>query len=223
MYFLNSCHAAKRKKELSTSHRQAVIKLIEKKNKDKRFIKNWRPISLLNVDYKIISKARASRLKQVLPNLISPQQTAYIENRFIGENGRLIADIIEITDALNKEGFLVTMDIEKDFDSLDHSFVISVLRKFGFGNNFVSWIETFISKQESCIISGGNTTYYFHLKRGARHGDPILAYIFILTLEILSFLVKNNKDSKVLNISDQLFLYTAYADDKRFFLKTRNQ
>ena len=138
MYFLNSCHAAKRKKELSTSHRQAVIKLIEKKNKDKRFIKNWRPISLLNVDYKIISKARASRLKQVLPNLISPQQTAYIENRFIGENGRLIADIIEITDALNKEGFLVTMDIEKDFDSLDHSFVISVLRKFGFGNNFVS-------------------------------------------------------------------------------------
>ena len=138
MYFLNSCHAAKRKKELSTSHRQAVIKLIEKKNKDKRFIKNWRPISLLNVDYKIISKAHASRLKQVLPNLISPQQTAYIKNRFIGENGRLIADIIEITDALNKEGFLVTMDIEKDFDSLDHSFVISVLRKFGFGNNFVS-------------------------------------------------------------------------------------
>ena len=138
MYFLNSCHAAKRKKELSTSHRQAVIKLIEKKNKDKRFIKNWRPISLLNVDYKIISKACASRLKQVLPNLISPQQTAYIENRFIGENGRLIADIIEITDALNKEGFLVTMDIEKDFDSLDHSFVISVLRKFGFGNSFVS-------------------------------------------------------------------------------------
>ena len=138
MNFLNSCHAAKRKKELSTSHRQAVIKLIEKKNKDKRFIKNWRPISLLNVDYKIISKARASRLKQVLPNLISLQQTAYIENRFIGENGRLIADIIEITDALNKEGFLVTMDIEKDFDSLDHSFVISVLRKFGFGNNFVS-------------------------------------------------------------------------------------
>ena len=87
-----------------------------------------------------ISKALESRLKKVLSNLILPQQTAYVENRFIGESGRLIVDIIEITDVLNKEGFLVTMDIEKASDSLDHTFVISVLKMFGFGNSFVSWI-----------------------------------------------------------------------------------
>ena len=75
MFFLNSCRTAKFKKELSTSQRQAIIKLIEKKDKDKRFIKNWRPISLLNLDYKIISKALASRVKKVPPNLISSQQT----------------------------------------------------------------------------------------------------------------------------------------------------
>ena len=101
--FLNSCCTAKFKKELSTSQRHAIIKLIEKKDKDKKFIKNWRPISLLNVDYKLISKALASRVKKVLSNLISPQQTAYVENKFIGESGRLIADIIEITDVINKE------------------------------------------------------------------------------------------------------------------------
>ena len=98
-------------------------------------MKNWRPSSLLNVDYKIISKALGSKLKKVLPNFIWPQQTAHVKNRLIGESGRLIADIIEITDILNKEGFLVTMDIEKAFDSLDHIFPISVLKKFGFGNN----------------------------------------------------------------------------------------
>ena len=70
----------------------------------------------------------ASRLKQVLPNLISPQQTTYVQNRFIDERGRLIADIIEITDILNEEGFLVTMDIEKAFNSLDYVFLISVLK-----------------------------------------------------------------------------------------------
>ena len=102
---LNSCRTAKLKKELSTSLRQAIIKLIEKKDKDKRFIKNWRPISLLNVDYKIISKALSSRAKKVLPNLISPQQTAYVENKFIGESGRLIADITEINGVINKEDF----------------------------------------------------------------------------------------------------------------------
>ena len=75
-FFVNSCRTAKFNKELSTSQRQAAIKLIEKKDKYKRLIKNWRPISLLNVDYKIISKALASRLKKVLPNLILPQQMA---------------------------------------------------------------------------------------------------------------------------------------------------
>ena len=160
--FLNSCCTAKLQKELSISQRQAVIKVIEKKDKDKGFIKNWRPFYLFNVDYKIISKALASRLKKALPNLTSPQQTEYVESRFIGESGRLIADIIEITDILNKEGFLVTMDIEKAFHSLDHTFLISVLKKFGFGNNFVNWIETLISEQDSCIINGRNTTQYFH-------------------------------------------------------------
>ena len=158
--------------------------------------------------------------KKVLPNLISPQQTSYFENRFIGENGRLIADIIEITDILNKEGFLVTIDIEKAFYSLDHTFLISVLKKFGFGNNFVNWIETLISKQESCVINGGNTTQYFHLERGARQGDPISAYIFILALEVLSFLVRNNKDIKGFNIFDNLFSYTPYEDDT-FFLENK--
>ena len=64
----------------------------------------------------------------------------------------MIVDIIETADVLNKEGFQI-MDIEKTFDSLDHFLVISVLKKFGFGNNFVSWIETLISKQESCTIN----------------------------------------------------------------------
>ena len=189
--FLNSCCKTKLKKELSISQKQAAVKLIEKKDKDKRIIKNWRPISLLNVDSKIISKALASRLKEVLPNLISPQQTTYAENIFIGESGRLIADIIEIIDVLNEEGFFVTMDIEKAFDSLDYTFVISVLKKFAFGNNFVSWIETLSWVQESCAINDGNTTQYFHLERGTCQGDPISAYIFILALEVLSFLVRN--------------------------------
>ena len=90
----NSSRTAKLKKELSTSQRQAIIKLFEKRDKDKSFIKNWRPISLLNIDYKTISRALTSSVKKVLPNLILPQQTTYVENRFIGESGRLIADII---------------------------------------------------------------------------------------------------------------------------------
>ena len=113
--------------------------------------------TIFQISYFILSKktkwhfgytdSLASRLKKVLPNLISSQQTAYVENRFIGESGRFIADIIEITDILNKEGSLVTIDIKKAFDLLNNTSVISVLKKFGFGHNFVSWIEFLISKQ----------------------------------------------------------------------------
>ena len=126
--FINSIMEAREEKKLSTSQRQAVIKLIEKKERDKQFIKNWRSISLPNFDYKTIAKALATRLKETLPKLISFQQMASVKNRFIGEGGRLISDILEIYECLNLKGYIVTVDIEKAFDSLSHFFYLLVLK-----------------------------------------------------------------------------------------------
>ena len=156
-----------------------------KKRTDKRFIKNWRPISLLNFDYKIVTKALAARLKDILPKIISSEQSAYVKNRFIGENRRLISDIIEVSHLFNIEGYIVTMNIEKAFDSLDNTFLIQVLKKYGFGKTFIRWVETISSKQESYVINGGNTTQYFILEKGTHQGDPISAYLFIMALEVL--------------------------------------
>ena len=151
---MESVNQAFHTKILSISQRQIVIKLIEKKDRDKRYIKNWRPISLLNVDTKILSKAFSNKLKTVLPTLISSQQTAYVKNRFIGESGRLISDIVEISGCFNIIGFLVTMNIEEAFDFLDHSLLISVLKKFRFRKNFITWIEVLLKDQQSCVING---------------------------------------------------------------------
>ena len=113
-------------KQLSALQKQAVIKLIEKKGRNERYIQNWRPISLLNVDIKLISKALAERLKNVLHEIISPNQNAYVKNRCIREGGRLISDLLEMSEVLNKQGFLVTIDIEKAFDSVNHHFLIAI-------------------------------------------------------------------------------------------------
>ena len=150
-------------------------------------MKSWRTISLLNVDSKIISKALSEKLKEVLLDLISSRQTAYVKNRHIRESGRLISDIIEITEIRNIKGFLVTMDIEKAFDSLDHNFLISALEKYGFGQNFILRVKILLNDQKSCVISGGEATKYFMLGRGARQGDPISLFLFTLALEILFF------------------------------------
>ena len=171
-----------------------------------------------SVDSKIISKALSEKLTEVLPDLISSQQMAYVKNRHIGESGKLISDIIEMT-KIRKIGFLVTMDIEKAFDSLDHNFLISTLEKYGFGQNFILWIKILLNDQESCVINGGKTTKYFMLGRGARQGDPISAFLFILALEILFLLIKTKPEIAGLTIFDHCYLYSAYADDTTFFLK----
>ena len=153
--FMNSLNQAKVSKKLATSQRQVVIKLLEKKDKDKRLISNWRPISLLNVDYKIISKILASRLKKVLPNLISSQQTAYVAQRCINESGRLISDLLSVTKKMKVKGYLVTINIEKAFDSLDDTFLISALETFGFGKAFIDRIKIVLNEQKSYVIIEG--------------------------------------------------------------------
>ena len=215
---LSSFKSAFVKGELSISQKQAVIKLIEKKDKDKRLIQNWRPISLLNIDLKILSKALANRIKKYLPFLISSNQTAYVEGRFIGEGGRLFSDILQVTDFLNIRGLVVTVDIQKAFDSVNQLFLITALKKFGFVKEFIKWIQILLKNQESCIINGGTTTKYFKLQKGTRQGDPISAYLFILVLEIAFIFIKENKNIKGTNIFGNIFLYSAYADDTTFFL-----
>ena len=98
------------------------------------------------------------------------------------------------------------------------TFLLSALKKFGFGENFTHWIKVLLSNQQSCIINGGYTTSYFNLEKGARRGDPISGYVFILALEVLCDLIKNNADIRGIAIFNHTFLYTAFADDLISFL-----
>ena len=99
-------------------------------------------MSLLTTDMRIISKVLSTRIKGVLPYLISSNQTAYVKNRFITESGRLILDILGKAKILALESSVVTIDIEKAFDSVNHCFLLQILQKYGFGIDFVSWIKT---------------------------------------------------------------------------------
>ena len=83
----------------------------------------------MNIDTKLISKELDERLKKVLPSLTSKNQTAYVKGRFISKGGRLFSDILEISDNLKIKGFLMTVDIEKAFDSVNHLFLITALEK----------------------------------------------------------------------------------------------
>ena len=113
--------------------------------------------------------------------LISSPQAASVKIRFIGESGRLISDITEISSRFNIKKYLVIMDIEKAFDSLEHSILISIL------------IETLLKDQQLCVINDETTTQYFNLERGTCQGDPISAYLFIPAFQILFLRKSQNK------------------------------
>ena len=166
--------------KFSITQRQGIITCIPKGDKPRHFLKNWRPITLLNVIYKIASGCIANRLKSVLPKLISSDQTGFISGRYIGENTRLIYDIMDHVDKEYIPGLLLIVDFEKAFDSISWEFIADVLDFFNFGPSIKKWISVLYNDILSAIIQSGFLSDFFSIGRGCRQGDPSSSYIFFI-------------------------------------------
>ena len=198
--------------ELSNSQKEAIITLIEKKDKDKRDLSNWRPISLSNVDVKIGSKAIAKRLENVLPNIINYNQCAYVKGRTIFDAVRTIEDVMEFSERYNLEGRMVCIDFKKAFDTVSRDFLFRTLTSFSFGPSFLRWIHTFYNNISSCVINNGFSIQPFVVERGVRQGDP-LPYLFIIVLEILCISIRNSKDNRGIKVDNEEIRLSLFADD----------
>ena len=207
----------------SVSQKQGVITCIPKEGKSKFQLKNWRPITLLNVDTKIASAALANRIKPFLGDIISETQQGFIKGRYIGECTRLIFDIMEKAEDDNLPGLLLLLDFEKAFDTLEWSFIDLALSFLGFGPIFCRWVKTLYSESQSCIINNGHCSQFFNIGRGVRQGDPLSPYLFILSLELMSAALKNNPDINGMKINDSEYLLSQYADDSCLLLEEDEQ
>ena len=205
--------------ELSNSQKQAIITLIEKKDKDRRDLANWRPISLINVDVKIGSKAIAKRLENVLPNIIHHNQSAYVKGRTISDAVRTIEDVMEFSKRYNIEGRMICIDFKKAFDTVSRDFLFRTLSAFGFGPSFTRWINTFYNNISSCVLNNGFSTSSFAVERGVRQGDPLSAHLFIIVLEILCISIRNSKDIRGIKVDNEEIKLSLFADDLTAFLK----
>ena len=139
---------------------------------------NWHPISLLNTDLKIASAVLANRLKQVLSFIIRDTQKGFMKNRFMGENTRLLYDLMHYLEENDLDGLLLLVDFEKAFDSIEWEFLIKVLKSFNFGPYICKWFQTLYAESKSCVINNGHMSNFFNLERGCRQEIPFLLIYF---------------------------------------------
>ena len=147
---------------------------------------NYRPISLLNVDLKLISHVLAQRLKKVLPKIINVNQTAYVKHRFIGFNLRQIQDIIDYADIYKIEGAIFFVDFTKAFDSLEWNFMLNTLKHFGFNESFIYWAKTSYADIQTCVMNNGWVSEMFKNTRVIR--QSILYQLCCLSCQWKSWL-----------------------------------
>ena len=210
---VDSFNASYRAGEMAPSQRRGVITLIPKEVSDLSSLANWCPTTLLNVDYKIASKVITKRLEKVLTFLINPDQTGFIKGRYIGQNIRLINDILELTKLRNIPGILLQLDFRKASDAIEWEFIQRTIALFNFWGSIQRWISIFYVSTESAVLNNGFCTNYFRLSRGVRQGCPLSPCLFILAVELLACKIRQDNEIQGINIFGKELKLSQFADD----------
>ena len=200
---------------LTESMKIGIISLIFKNKGTTADLKNWRPISLLNIDYKILTKILASRLKLISNEILNPFQSSGPKGRNILNNALNLKNIIHYIQQNNLNAALISFDNEKAFDRIEHNFIREVLEKYGFHKNFIKWFNILYSGIRSKVMVNGAFTASFDIMRSVRQGCPLSMILYVICLEPLIFKINKNQNIKSIKIPNCIYEIKSiqHADD----------
>ena len=207
---------------LSPSQRIGVLTLIPKPKPppDLVYLRNWRPITLLNVDYKIFSHVVKNRVIDALPHVISQAQTGFQSGKSTLDNLVLMCLVLEhFENNDQEEGLLLQVDFQRAFDSVGHHFLFKVLRAMGFGDYLLKLVKTAFAGCMSFININGNLSSPVYLGKGLHQGSPLSPVLFLLVAQVFTKRLELNHNIHGLAISGIDILLSLYADDTDMFLE----
>ena len=179
---------------------------------------NKRPICLLDVIYKIIAKVLVNRINKVIKKIVHGDQTGFIKGRYIGENTRLISDVIQYCETDNIDGILLAVDYRNAFDSVEHEFIWYTLESFNFGPELIAWIKVLYNGALLAICNNGYTSEWFECERGTFQGSPLSGLLFILVGEMFANRLRRDNSIQGITIHGIEVKVSMYADDTTMFL-----
>ncbi|CAL1380141.1 unnamed protein product [Linum trigynum] len=187
-------------------------------------MKQFRPISCCNIFYKCIAKVLANRLREVLPLVISQNQSAFIKGRLISDNVLLAHEMVRLYNRKSvSPRCALKVDIMKAFDSVDWDFLETVMGAMGFPSQFVKWISICLHSTKLSVSFNGGLCGYFSSKKGLRQGDPLSPYLFTISMEVLSCMLNRAYVLKTLPPHPQThriaLSHLCFADDLLIFTK----
>ncbi|KAF1315212.1 putative Pollike protein, partial [Globisporangium splendens] len=197
---------------LLPSQRKSAVVLLHKKGSRAR-PGNYRPIALVQVDVKVLSKALTYRLQQVILDLIHPDQKGFVKGRSIHHHVRFLADLQDLVTSLGEEAYALFLDFEKAFDRVNWDYMFRVLERMGFGSEFAQWIKLLYTEPQAHLLINQNIQPALHPTRGVKQGDPLSALLFILTIEPLGNLLRSHEEYGVCLNADHTATSTFFADD----------
>ena len=177
------------------SQKIGYIKLIHKKG-IKELLSNWRAITLLETDHKLMTKIMATRLRKVLPSIISEDQTCSIKGREIFDNTFLLRDTIDHATAKNVPTYIISYDVKNAFDSINHNYLYKVLEKFNFGEIFINYIKTIYTDRRVYIMNNGHFSLPVSVQRGLSQGDSLSQPLYITGEEPKAMAIRKHQQIK---------------------------
>ena len=205
--------------ELHISARRGYLSLIPKKDRDLLVLKNWRPLMMLSLDYKILSKALDARMKKCLPSLIADYQTGFMEKRSILTNIIRLMDMMEVSARKRIQMLVMSTDFEKCFDMISHTAISGSMRYFGFGEKFIKWVMLLFTNFKICTQNNGYISSWIKPSQGVHQGCPISPHCYNLNGQVFAHIFENNEKIDGATIHGIYLLLSQFADDTNLFLK----